>query len=195
MLCRTWVCSSSYTCRQVIFDLKLFCWSRMWQQCIFSEPSNIVAMSWTITASVVGCFGLLFLPTLSMYTEAWRRMLVLVIILSILYPHCEATVPLMNPCYVNFVRQDKAESYHRASQYVTVHLFLIYYKGEKTKTIISVCLENINESVFCLHESWSICLVKILERDTRNIYWFSVVSPAQHKNTKKFITCIFINRV
>jgi len=88
------------------------------------------------------------------------------------------------------VLQDEAQSYHWASQQVTIHPFVIYFKEENkiehaSYVIVSDSLEHNTVAVYTFQKKLITFLTAKFKNLPKKIFYFSDNFAAQYKNKKK----------
>lgn len=94
------------------------------------------------------------------------------------------------------VLQDEAQSYHWTNQQVTIHPFVIYFKGESkiehiNYVVISDCLEHNTAAVYTFQKKLISYLSSKFQKFPQKIFYFSDGSSAQYKNKKNFLNLCF----
>lgn len=96
----------------------------------------------------------------------------------------------------NIVVQDEAQSYHWASEHVTIHPFVIYYReDDKIKhssfVVISPCLEHNTVSVYTFQKKLVEFMTTKFQTVPKKIFYYSDGCAAQYKNKKNFINLCY----
>lgn len=96
----------------------------------------------------------------------------------------------------SIVLQDEAQSYHWASQHVTIHPFVIYFKEQNkienvSYVIVSESLEHNTVAVYTFQKSLITFLTVKFQKLPKKIFYFSDGSAAQYKNKKNFVNLCF----